>query len=562
MSLISCEVIGGLGNQLFQIALSYCLAKQYDRKIIFERISSSPSIFKNRDVYWNTIFSRIPTIRSSEFSKIKFQNIYEQGSQFQKIDIPNGDVLLHGYWQCYKYLEKYRDELRQLFTLPNMNTVNDEFKKIQEQYPDNKYVSIHVRRGDYLKLSHVHTVLNMDYYRQAINLLESYCSNLVFVIFSDDIKWCRENFGFLEKTYYPQCGKDVDEMHLMAKLDYHIIANSSFSWWGAFLSKDDHVIAPKEWMVPSRENKAMSDIYGPEWTRISQYNVSIIMPLYNGVEFLPESIGSVLKQTWEDWELLVGVNGYPENSDVYEKVKSEYTDPRIKVCDFHMCKGAPNTLNKLRENAKYNIIALIDADDAWLPDKLLQQLEVWKTNKYDVIGTNTQYFGESKVIPHLILGEIPRNTFLSFNTIICSSLMMRKEDAVWRNHFVYDYDMWLRMETEGKLFYNVPEILTMHRVHKQSFFNTSNNNLVEDLKLEWTKKRQELNKGKENITIVTCYYQMPNKYGNTAYLEWIENFLQIPCNMVIFTDETSREIIEKHRKKYDYCTKIIELPVR
>jgi hypothetical protein len=187
----------------------------------------------------------------------------------------------------------------------------------------------------------------------------------------------------------------------------------------------------------------------------------------------------------------------------------------------------------------------------------LRQIDVWKNGKYDVIGTNTQYFGTSNVIPHLCLGEIPHGAFLRFNTIICSSLMMKKTDAVWRDHFVYDYDMWLRMETEKKKFYNCSEVLTLHRVHNQSFYNTSNNNHVSNLLKEWKMKRTVDSK----TTIVTCYYKFPSKYSSKVYTEWINNFLEIPCKMVVFTDSESLPLIRSGREKYKEITTIIDLPM-
>lgn len=209
--------------------------------------------------------------------------------------------------------------------------------------------------------------------------------------------------------------------------------------------------------------------------------ITILMPIYNGIEFISESVNSVKQQTFEDWELIIGINGHLENSEVYQTAK-KYENAKIFVYDLFDIKGKSNSLNKMLEYAKYDWIALLDVDDIWLPDKLKSQVD-YMVN-YDVIGTHCKYFGNLNGCPNIPFGDISKFDFFSYNPIINSSSLIRKESCYWENTKLEDYDMWLRLWKQGKKFYNVNTIQVLHRIHKNSFFNTTHtqtdiNNLLD-----------------------------------------------------------------------------------
>lgn len=199
---------------------------------------------------------------------------------------------------------------------------------------------------------------------------------------------------------------------------------------------------------------------------------SILMPIYNGIEFIDESVNSVINQSYADWELIISINGHPEDSEIY-KIAKKYESDKIKVYDLFTMKGKSNTLNNSLQFCKYDKVCLLDVDDIWLPTKLERQLPF--INEYDVIGTYCQYFGDRTGVPELVVGKISPIFFRVMNPIINSSACFNKKDAYWNPEYdsVEDYDMWLRLMTEQKTFYNVNEILVQHRIHKSSFFNTS-----------------------------------------------------------------------------------------
>ena len=209
--------------------------------------------------------------------------------------------------------------------------------------------------------------------------------------------------------------------------------------------------------------------------------ISILMPIYNGIEFIDESVSSIMQQTYTEWELIIGINGHPANSEVYQKAV-KYANEKIHVYDLHELKGKSNSLNKMLEFCKYNWVSLLDVDDKWLPEKLERQVPFMMT--YDVVGTNCQYFGDLNCCPQIPLGNISGLNFKQVNPVINSSCLIKKDLCYWdANHDgVEDYDLWLKLWSQKKTFYNVYDILVLHRIHRSSAFNAQgNNNKVGDV---------------------------------------------------------------------------------
>jgi teichuronic acid biosynthesis glycosyltransferase TuaG len=217
--------------------------------------------------------------------------------------------------------------------------------------------------------------------------------------------------------------------------------------------------------------------------------ISILIPIYNGIEFIEESVSSVLNQTYDKWELLIGVNGHPQNSEVY-KIANEYQSKsdkafgKIRVLDLYTIKGKSNTLNELIKYCKYNYVAILDVDDIWNPRKL--EIQTQALNKFDVIGSNCVWFGErlNGITPNIPFGDISKYNFAHVNPIINSSSLIKKDLCYWNSVWdgVEDYDIWLRLRKQNKKFYNFKEILVKHRIHKTSAFNSKgNDNKVDSL---------------------------------------------------------------------------------
>ena len=223
--------------------------------------------------------------------------------------------------------------------------------------------------------------------------------------------------------------------------------------------------------------------------------ISILIPIYNGIEFIDDSVKSVLCQTYKNWELLIGINGHPKDSLVYQKAKEyEKLSNKIKVFDFDDIKGKSNTLNNMIKLCNYDYVALLDVDDIWHPQKLIVQTQL--LNNYDVIGSNCVWFGNRTGVPHIPMGDISNIDFSIVNPIINSSSIIKKDLCYWNENGIEDYDLWLRLRKNNKKFFNFKEILVKHRIHNESAFNSKgNNNKVDDLLIRHGfKSRKERNK--------------------------------------------------------------------
>ena len=202
--------------------------------------------------------------------------------------------------------------------------------------------------------------------------------------------------------------------------------------------------------------------------------ITILIPVYNGIEFIDECIDSIKSQTYKDWEVIIGVNGHSKNSKVYNQAK-KYEQENIKVFDLYTISGKSNALNEMIKYAKYDWISLLDVDDLWLPEKLECQSPYM--NEYDVIGTNCIYFGEIEgVVPSIPYGDFSDSDFKKANPIINSSVLLKKELCWWDNNCVVeDYDLWMRLKKQNKKFMNVDKVMVRHRIHFNSAFNIKGN---------------------------------------------------------------------------------------
>jgi hypothetical protein len=179
------------------------------------------------------------------------------------------NTYLEGWWQSYKYFENISDIIREDFILKNKLSID--IQNLLEVIKKENSLCIHVRRGDYVGNSY-YDVLGEEYYTKAIERVKSLTTIDKIYVFSDDIKWCEENMSFDKPSMFVgeeyKGEKDGGHIVLMSACRNFIISNSSFSWWGAWLSnyKDKIVIAPKQWFVDEKINS--EDLIPKEWVRI------------------------------------------------------------------------------------------------------------------------------------------------------------------------------------------------------------------------------------------------------------------------------------------------------
>lgn len=251
--MISTHLMGGLGNMLFQIAAGYShsLRMQSD----FALSDSNASLINHTPIedYKDNIF------RNLKFKKCHELIMYRETSfEYTKVSKAN-DLFLFGYYQSEKYFSNHSTEIRELFS-PRKSDI----RYLHDKYGDvSEYTSIHVRRGDYLNLQNHHPPCTLEYYNEAISRFDG-----KFLVFSDDIEWCKNtftdsNFIFVEDNL------DYQDLYLMSMCKNSIIANSSFSWWGAWLNENinKQVVYPKQWFGMFAKHNT-KDLIPKEWKEI------------------------------------------------------------------------------------------------------------------------------------------------------------------------------------------------------------------------------------------------------------------------------------------------------
>jgi len=188
----------------------------------------------------------------------------------EAFSIPNWSDI-RGYFQSEKYFSHIKDEVLEKFVF-HKDTIKASIKRRNTLLDENEnLVALHVRRGDYPDLKDYHYNLTTEYYRRAIEYLTKKLESPKFVVLSDDLQWCRENLSDLPVIIENNSHTAQDDMCLMSQSDGHIIANSSFSWWGSYLADKDKstTVAPKRWFGPLGPQDYY-DVYRDGWMIIGE----------------------------------------------------------------------------------------------------------------------------------------------------------------------------------------------------------------------------------------------------------------------------------------------------
>lgn len=178
---------------------------------------------------------------------------------------------LKGYFQSECYWKHCENTIKEIFTFNDSITDYVKAKYYKLLSNTNKLVSLHVRRGDYLKLQDFHPVLPLEYYINASKKIQEIIKNpITFVIFSDDLNWCKENLTesvLGGQVFYAENNSPIQDMYLMSLCDHNVIANSSFSWWASYLNKNFNKIgiAPKNWFGKNYVMNDTKDLYLKSW---------------------------------------------------------------------------------------------------------------------------------------------------------------------------------------------------------------------------------------------------------------------------------------------------------
>jgi hypothetical protein len=254
--MISANLMGGLGNQMFQIMTAYAHSRDVQDDLYFDFGKCyTPNQGNKSEKYLNNFFKFLKNDKQENH----FQFIHREPS-FSYNPIPKEkNLLLNGYFQSEKYFEKYKSDIKTVFNIDEskMRSVRNH---LENMCSFNNLTSIHVRRGDYLKTPDYHPTLTIEYYEKCMQL----AGNSKFIILSDDMEWCKKTFTNKD-VFFSDFTDELDDLYLIMMCDNKIMSNSSFSWWGSYLSPlDGKIFAPKNWFGVLGP-KDTQDIYGKNW---------------------------------------------------------------------------------------------------------------------------------------------------------------------------------------------------------------------------------------------------------------------------------------------------------
>lgn len=270
------NLAGGLGNQMFQYAFALSLKEKFKDEDIKIDISTFSGLKIVRQYELANVFDvRLPIADEKDLRKVTFyfrnyrlrllvkrivgrkKTVFKEPRLFtywgKQVDAIKGDCYFEGSWQNEAYFKECASLIRDAFIFKNELDVKN--KRLLEEIRACDSVSIHVRRGDYLSIPYYQNICDEPYYTNAIDYIKKHIRAPHFFIFSTDIEWCNENIvPLINSTAYTLVDWNVGnesykDMQLMSHCKHNIIAHSSFSWWAAWLNKNNGkiVIAPKEW---------------------------------------------------------------------------------------------------------------------------------------------------------------------------------------------------------------------------------------------------------------------------------------------------------------------------
>ena len=294
--MIIVKLMGGLGNQLFQYAAGRSLSYKHavplkiDTDFLLDRSPRENFTYRNLElVNFHTIQEQATSDEIRLYAKKSRITQFFNKSLFKRVIIDyyveksfrfnpefqhlSANTYLNGYWQTEKYFSDIRSLLLEEFTPVDSQVPQNIL--IMDQIKRQNAISVHIRRGDYLSntaINAYHGVCDIYYYLDAIELIAAKVNDPILYFFSDDIEWARSEFGSLpyhcEFISHNIGAKSFEDLRLMSACKHNIIANSSFSWWGAWLNSNPQkiVIAPEKWF----SNPAIdsSDLIPDTWLKL------------------------------------------------------------------------------------------------------------------------------------------------------------------------------------------------------------------------------------------------------------------------------------------------------
>jgi glycosyltransferase involved in cell wall biosynthesis len=493
---IIVRLTGGLGNQLFTFAAGFGISRLHNLPLMLD----ASAFARTREVRSDCLecyglpFDRVAGVVERDQTvdcvvggrRVSLPLFEEKSYRF---DASLVERCLHGgylkgYFQSPTYFEAVKPEVCSL--LRDKVVLASASAALKHQILNCNSVGIHIRRGDYLKspARDFHGVCGLEYFRRAIEIMRERQTAPNFFVFSDDRAWCSGNFRGSDITIASGASTPNADMDLLASCKHHILSNSSFSWWGAYLAANfgQSVIAPAPWYtrIPVAPNlipaswQLLHRITGEDWSawedRVGATRVSVVVPSHRRIEPLREAVQSVLAQTHDNLDVTIVLSA-PSDGVEAEAARLARGDDRIRVVTAPS-PGISSARNAGIRQSAGEWIAILDDDDVWYPDKLRTQLTAALAFDQDAVSCEHSFSG-----PGLRAFSYPPNNLSLREALTLGNYFSGGSAAIFRRAAFNrvdgfdqdllggeDHDFWRRLSFDHKMMIVAEPLLEIRRL--------------------------------------------------------------------------------------------------
>ena len=414
---IVVRLTGGLGNQIFTVAAGLGISRLHKLPLVLDAsaLAVKWEIRSDSLACYDLPFERVAGVTGQgatvelvvQGSRTALPSFEEDAYRFDPklVERCVDGGYIKGYFQSPKYFEAVKPEVVSLFRGKVIHEAGG--AALKKRILECNSVGVHVRRGDYLKepAYSFHGLCETEYFRRAIAIMRERQAAPTFFVFSDDPDWCREHFKEPDVIVASGARTPNADLDLLASCKHHILSNSSFSWWGAYLAyhQEQAVIAPAPWytrvplapdLIPANW-QLLHRASGEDWSiwedRVRSTRVSVVVPSHRRIEPLSEAVQSALSQTHDNLDITIVLSAATDGVKA-EAGRLARETGRVQVVT------APSAGLAIARNTGIRAstgewIAILDDDDVWHPDKLRAQLTAALVFGQDAVSCEHTFSG-------------------------------------------------------------------------------------------------------------------------------------------------------------------------
>jgi glycosyltransferase involved in cell wall biosynthesis len=493
---IVVRLTGGLGNQIFTVAAGLGISRLHNLPLVLDAsaFAVTREIRSDSLACYDLPFERIARATSRgatvqlvvQGSRTTVPSFEEDGYRFDPklVELCVDGGYITGYFQSPKYFDAVKDEVVSLFRDKVVHEAGG--AALKRQISECNSVGVHVRRGDYLKTPayEFHGLCETEYFRRAIELMRERQTAPRFFVFSDDPDWCSKNFNDPDVIVASGARTPNADLDLLASCKHHILSNSSFSWWGAYLARHPKqaVIAPGPWytrvplapdLIPANW-QLLHRSSGEAWSiwedRVRSTRVSVVVPSHRRIKPLNEAVQSALLQTHENLDITIVLSAATDDVKA-EAGRLAQENGRVHVVTAPTAGLAIARNTGIRASTD-EWIAILDDDDVWHPDKLRTQLTAALVFDQDAVSCEHSFSG-----PGLEKFKYPPGNLSLRDALILENYFSGGSAAIFRrtaydsvNGFderlfaCEDHDFWRRLSLNNKMMIVAEPLLEIRRL--------------------------------------------------------------------------------------------------